>query len=341
MRGTEFMSLSAKDVTVIDIAPFFSGTPGSKSDVAAAMAQAFEHSGFAAIVGHGVDPALIKHARSVAHDFFRLPHAEKIRVMLPQRVKTHGYIPLGVESVAATLGEKTPSDLCEALVFGGIRFDELPPVNDIERRYRRDNLWPHEPFSLRDAFTSYYWRIDKLADVLMRIAALALDLPEDWFQQFCDRRISTMRAVLYPEPTNDPLSGQLRYGAHRDYGGLTILHQDQAIGALQVRLPDGRWIDVRAPEGAFIVNVGDLMARWTNDRWLSALHRVVNPPTGASNSRRLSLVMFTGPNYDAMIDCIPTCTDDAHPPKYPAVMAIEHTRMKIDQSMISAEVDAA
>jgi isopenicillin N synthase-like dioxygenase len=227
------------------------------------------------------------------------------------------------------------------LVFGGIRFEELPPVNEIEQRYRRDNLWPHEPFSLRDAFTTYYWRIDALADSLMHVAALALDLPENWFSPFCDRRISTMRTVLYPEPTADPLAGQLRYGAHRDYGGLTILHQDQAIGALQVCLPDGRWIDARAPDDAFIVNVGDLMARWTNDRWLSSLHRVVNPPRGVANSRRLSLVMFTGPNYDAMIECIPTCTDATHPPLYAPVMAIEHTRMKIDQSMISTKVDAA
>ena len=335
------MNFSAAEIPVIDLAPFFAGTADDKNRVAAEVARAFESFGFAAIVGHGVDHALVRRARAAAHEFFRLPYAEKVRVMLPQRVKTHGYIPLGVESVAATLGDQTPSDLCEALVFGGIRFDELPPVNDIEKRYRRDNLWPREPFSLRDSFTSYYWRIDQLADTLMRISATALDLPEDWFKPYCDRRISTMRVVLYPEPSNDPLEGQLRYGAHRDYGGLTILHQDRAVGALQVCLPGGPWIDVRAPEDAFIVNVGDLMARWTNDRWRSALHRVVNPPLDAPDSRRLSLVMFTGPNYDAMIECIPTCTNAIHPPKYPPVMAIEHTRAKIDQSMISAGIDAA
>jgi isopenicillin N synthase-like dioxygenase len=331
---------SATDVPVIDLAPFRTGDAAGTHQVAAAFAHAFEQVGFAAIVNHGIDAALIARAYEQAHEFFRLPFEEKTKVMLPERRKTHGYIPVGVESVAATVGDRRPTDLCEALVFGGIRFERQPPVNDVERRFRRDNLWPDRPAGLRAAFTDYYWALDGVAGDLMRLAALALDLPEAWFQPYFDRRSCTLRAVLYPEQPSAPEDGQLRYGAHRDYGGLTILRQDRAEGALQACLPDGRWIDVRAPADAFVINVGDLMARWTNGRWLSALHRVVNPPARAAGTRRLSLVLFTGPNYDAEIRCLPTCTDATRPPRYPPVRAIDHTLALIDRSMVKTSPEA-
>jgi isopenicillin N synthase-like dioxygenase len=168
---------------------------------------------------------------------------------------------------------------------------------------------------------------------LMRIGARALDLPEDWFTPYYDRRVCTLRCVLYPEQPTTPEPGQLRYGAHRDYGGLTILRPDRAEGALQACLPDGRWIDVRAPAGAFVINVGDLIARWTNGRWISALHRVVNPPARAAGTRRLSLVLFTGPNFDAEISCIPTCTGPDRPARHPPVRAIDHTLQLIERSL--------
>ncbi len=93
---------------------------------------------------------------------------------------------------------------------------------------------------------------------------------------------------------------------------------------------------MRSPQDAFVINVGDLMARWTNGRWLSALHRVVNPPARAAATRRLSLVLFTGPNYDAEIRCIPTCAGPERPPRYPPVRAIDHTLALIDRSMVKA-----
>ena len=120
-------------------------------------------------------------------------------------------------------------------------------------------------------------------------------------------------------------AGQLRAGAHSDYGTLTLLRQDDAPGGLQVGGVDGTWHDVPSTPGAYVVNVGDALARWTNDRWISTVHRVVVPPADAGRDcERFSMAFFHNANWDAVIECIPTCADAENPPKYPPVTAGRH-----------------
>src|SRR5260221_9066208 len=127
----------------------------------------------------------------------------------------------------------------------------------------------------------------------MRMSAPALDLPDGYFDRYYDRMATTLRLVQYPDHEGDPLPGQLRYGAHTDYTGFTILRQDDAPGGLQVLAPGGAWIEVPPVRGALVVNAGDLLARWTNDRWKSNVHPVVNPPRALTGSGpRLSLSFF-------------------------------------------------
>jgi isopenicillin N synthase-like dioxygenase len=163
----------------------------------------------------------------------------------------------------------------------------------------------------------------------MRIFALALDLPERFFADKTDRHISGLRVVHYPDQPSLPLAGQSRAGAHTDYGAVTILRSDDAPGGLEVLSRRGQWAAVAPAPGAFVLNIGDLMMRWTNDRWVSTLHRVANPPpeSGAC-SRRLSLVFFHQPNYDAVIECLPTCTSAANPPRYAPVTSGQHRLAK-------------
>ncbi|MFT4173146.1 MAG: 2OG-Fe(II) oxygenase family protein [Rhodocyclaceae bacterium] len=118
------------------------------------------------------------------------------------------------------------------------------------------------------------------------------------------RRLS-LRFVCYPAQRDAPAAGQMRYGAHHDYGGLTILRQDAPPGGLQIADRDGSWHDVPPQPDSFVINVGDLMSRWTGGRWRSTLHRVVNPPAAQADLRRLSMVAFTGPNDDAVVSCLP------------------------------------
>ena len=128
------------------------------------------------------------------------------------------------------------------------------------------------------------------------------------------------------------MPGQLRCGAHADYGSLTIVSSDTDVGGLQVLGKDGTWSDVPCIPGTFVINLGDLMAEWTNDRWRSTLHRVVNPPRVEAESSRLSLLFFQQPNYDAVIECLPSCTDEANPPRYGTITSGAHVARKIDLS---------
>src|SRR5262249_8375261 len=152
------------------------------------------------------------------------------------------------------------------------------------RQYRR-SVWRGAPAGFERAATAYYRAMNELIRELMRLAALALSVEETFFDDKIDRSIGTMRLNYYPAQQSAPAAGQLRAGAHSDYGGFTILSGEDVLGGLQVRTRDGRWMDVATTPMRFVVNIGDLLMRWTNDRWLSNLHRVVNPPAGDGRPR--------------------------------------------------------
>jgi isopenicillin N synthase-like dioxygenase len=141
-----------------------------------------------------------------------------------------------------------------------------------------------------------------------------------------------MTAQHYPKLVVLPKPGEIRGGAHTDFGTLTLLLAEDKPGGLQVMGTDGQWYDLKPIPGAYVVNLGDMMAQWTNDRWRSTLHRIVNPPLESGEAaRRLSIVYFHHPNADALIECIPSCADAQHPAKYAPIIAGEHLRRKLQQ----------
>lgn len=320
-------------IPLVDIAPFRLGGPEDKRRTARAFGAAFEEVGFAMITGHGVPDDLAERTHATGMAFFSLPTADKMTAAIPERIKVRGYMPLGIESVGRTHEGDTPPDLCEALVFNAMHLDpaSVPPGSVSPAT---GNIVPERPVDLFETYRAYFVAMHELTGTLMRLAALSLDLPEDYFGPYVDRRRGKLRTVHYPEQPEEPLPGQLRYGAHTDFGSITILRQDGAPGGLQAQLKSGAWVDVLPVPGAFVINAGDLMARWTNDRWRSGVHRVVNPPRDArSATRRLSLVFFASVNEDAIIECLPTCHSAARPAKYPPISAEAHRARKIDLSM--------
>ena len=323
--------MDTASVPIIDIAPFRHGSAAARQAVAAAVDQACRQIGFLVIAGHGVADALIAETDSVSRQFFDLPLADKLQVKRPAPDVTRGYIPVLAESVGRSRGEAAPGDLNESLMIGPIDVPAAPYFTAPEAgKHFAANLWPVVPAALRPVWTDYYRAMSALAAELMRVFAAALGLADgEFFADKIDRHISRLRVRNYPAPREPAAPGQLRAGAHTDYGSLTILKTEDRPGGLQVRGKDGAWLDVPIVDGTFIVNIGDLMARWTNDRWVSTLHRVVNPPAErAIASRRQSLVFFHNPNYDALIECLPTCRAGDEAAKYPPVTSGEHLRQQ-------------
>ena len=321
--------MTLMQVPVIDIAPYRGGDRAAARRVADRVGEACRDIGFLVIAGDGIDPALVARVDATARAFFDLPLEEKLRVARPAPDVTRGYIPLEGEAVAASRGEVTPGDLNESLMIGPVDVPDGDPYFTAPEagKHFHPNLWPERPRDLRHAWTAYFRAMGDLAAAIMRLFATALDEPEDFFDDKVDRHISRLRVRNYPEQPEPPRPGQLRAGAHADYGSLTILKAEANPGGLEVCNQAGEWVEVPIVSGTFVVNVGELMARWTNDRWPATLHRVVNPPRAqALGSRRQSIVFFHNPNYDAEIRCVPSCADPAHPSRYPVTTSGEHLR---------------
>lgn len=325
------------EVPVIDVAPFRRGVASARRAVAAEVGRAVDGIGFLVITGHSVDPGLVRSVQDASNAFFDLPSEEKTRVARPAPDVARGYIALEAESVGRSQGLDVPGDLNESLMIGPVDAGSDPYfTGPAAGRHFHPNLWPDRPAELRPLYETYFRTMGALAAELMAMFALALDLPDAFFADKIDRHISRLRVRNYPAPATPPKPGQLRAGAHCDYGSLTILRTEDKPGGLQVLNASGAWVDVPIAPDSYIVNIGELMARWSNERWKATLHRVVNPSLEqATASRRLSLVFFHNPNYDAPVAALPGTVPPGGTPRYPPTTSGEHLRNQFVRTQVA------
>lgn len=272
------------------------------------LAQTCEETGFFLVRGHSVPTPLLRKMSDVSRQFFDLPFEQK-KATAAQPGVDRGYRGLGAGRLAKTAGQTVAPDLRENYFVGP---PDLPPGKQATGFFA-PNVWPSAMPDMAQVFTDYYRAMTGLADRLLALSARALSLPEDYFKSYNDAPISQLTIVNYPEQVEAPGQSQFRASEHTDFGALTLLLAEDKPGGLQVLQRNGEWLNVAPPEpDCYIVNIGDLMARWTNNRWKSTVHRVVNPPREAATiSRRQSIVFFHHPNEDATIECLPTCTNGA------------------------------
>lgn len=294
-------------IPVIDIQPFLAGT--DRRRVVQEVRAACEGLGFLVVTGHGVPDRVVDELYARANEFFDLPLEEKNRIRKPAGTAYKGYGAMGVKTVGKHIDPTLKPSLHESFAIGPLDATDAPyyTCEDAGNNFS-PNLWPERPVSLRPAMIAYYRQMERLAADILRIFADVLEVEASYFSAKIDKHNSILRTINYPALDRVPEKGEERSGAHTDTTAITILKVDDAPGGLQVRLPDGGWLDVPKIAGAFVINIGDIMMRWTNDRFVSTMHRVVNPPDGAgATARRLSIPYFCMPNYDAMIECVPTC----------------------------------
>ena len=319
-------------VPAIDIVPFLDGS--EKNAVARRVARACEAIGFLTVTGHGIAPSVIDRAFEWSRLFFDQPRTQKDRWHPVDTSRQRGYHGVATRALAQSLGDETPRDLRESYYIG--------PVDDHQDHFRSQpdaaeayapNIYPAEPPGAAEALVTLYRSFERLSADLLRVFAVALDQPEDYFSDHIRRHFSILATHHYPPLETPPAPGQLRAGAHTDYGALTILAMTEGQSGLEVRMQDGSWHPVRPSPGALVVNLGDMMARWTNERWTSTLHRVVNPgDLGSLRSRRQTIGYFMHPDFDATIDAIPSCVSRNEAPKLPPISAGAHIAMKIAAS---------
>lgn len=289
----------------------------------AIMGRACAELGFFRIPVSSVDPVIAARAWDAAAAFFALPAEVKARVGFPEPGYPYGYSAFGFESLAKSSGDMAaPADQKESLSVGPDCLDDGSAGQGVigpdaeDTWIRSPSLWPAELPELRPAWEAYFQALSGVAGRLMSVMAFALDLPADHFDSLIDRPITSMRAINYPAIPDEPTTASLRAGAHSDYGTLTILRTDDVAG-LEIQQPDGTWSAVVSEPDSFVVNLGDSIAQWTNDRWRSTVHRVAL----TSPEQRQSFAFFHMANWDASIECLPTCLEAGETPRHAPVDA--------------------
>jgi isopenicillin N synthase-like dioxygenase len=322
-------------VPIVDLTTFRNGT--DKTAVVRSVGSACATIGFLVVSGHGIPQPMIDAVLDAARRFFSLPAEIKAAVRPADPAVFRGYQAVEAKSLGRSLGTDAPADLRESFTINRVQ-DKSDPYfrNPAAGRIFAENVWPEESLipGFRSAFIDYYLAMEQLATTLMRIFALALDLPESFFDDKIDKHFTNCAAYHYPPLTRAPKPGQLRGGAHTDFGSLTVVLASPSARGLQV-WNGGEWEDVPVVSGTFIVNLGDLMAQWTNDRWVSTLHRVANPPEGEWSASRYSITFFHQPNYDVLVESL----DRVNPPKHAPETSGAHLVRKLTAMRVKAQGD--
>jgi len=304
-------------IPVIDIAGLHGGGAADLARIGQELRRAAETVGFFYIRNHGIPAELIERTVAVSKAFFRRPIEDKRQVMI--KAGHRGFLEIGEAKMAG----QRKIDFKESFIWGA-EFAENDPGYPIESGVLAPNRWPAFQPEMATVLGDFLGQANACGRKMLMAFAAALDIAPDYFVRRFDKPISRGALVYYPPQA--PGSGLDQYGVspHTDYGCLTLVWQDE-VGGLRVLGRGGQWLKASPIEGTLVVNVGDLLARWTNDRFRSTEHAVVN----SSGRERFSIAAFVDPNWDTPVDPV-VLGDEA--PHYPVVRCAEHIKSRFDQS---------
>jgi isopenicillin N synthase-like dioxygenase len=309
-----------RTLPILDLSSWREGDPASLTRIGAEAGAACRDVGFFYVVNHAVDDRLIARAFDQSRRFFALPLAERQALAIETIGGNRGYSGMLHEALDPGRGP----DMKEAFNVG---LEIAPDDPDLlsKQPFRSLNAWPSLP-NFRETLLAYYDACATLGARLHRAFAYDLGLKPDFFDDKFDRPMATLRLLHYPAPPagSEPRTGA---GVHTDYGNLTLLATDD-VGGLEVRARNGEWIEAPVVPGAFVVNIGDCLMRWTNDIYVSTPHRVVN----RSARERYSIAFFYDPNPDAIVETIPSCVQQGEGVRYRPILAADYLQHRLDAS---------
>ncbi|KAL2818019.1 hypothetical protein BJX63DRAFT_440315 [Aspergillus granulosus] len=308
--------MSKVTIPVIDISGYLNNDKEKTKDIVNSLHAAFQNPGFLQITGHAISASLRSATLSALSSFFSLPLETKLTVHRNKSSCLRGYEVIGEQTLEAAVG----GDQKEGFMIG----PELPETG---RFLQGPNQWVAEELcpGFREIFMEYFSAVHGLSVKVFRLVALSLELSEGYFDRFVGSKdsIAMCRAHRYPPTTKEMATKTRGIGAHTDFGALTLLLQDE-VGGLEVYYePDDIWYPVPYVPDAFVVNIGDMLERWTNNRYKSTRHRVISP---VSDRDRYSIAFFNEGLLDQVITCIPTCVEEAEEPLHEPITAEQHLR---------------
>jgi isopenicillin N synthase-like dioxygenase len=309
--------LALEEIPLIDFAPFLTGGFAARREVAEKIGLACRHIGFFYLANHGISEALVARSFAEAERFFALPMERKLEIDIEKSPCHRGYFKVGGENLDPAK-QKAGGDLKEGIKIGRDLGPDHPLVA-AGTPLHGPNLWPQDLPGWQGAMQSYFDALVGLGKQVMHAFALSLDLDECFFDRELTDPMATLGPLHYPPQRGAISEAQIGAGAHTDFGCLTILAQDMN-GGLQVKNAAGNWIDATPVAGAFVINIGDMMARWTNNLFASTQHRVIN----ISGAERYSLPFFFDPNFNARVAALETCVDAEHPAVFPPTTSGQH-----------------
>jgi isopenicillin N synthase-like dioxygenase len=315
--------LPLEEVPLVDFGPFLEGPASERKRVALEIGRACRDIGFFYLVHHGVPQRLVDRVFAEASRFFALPLDRKAEIAIEKSRCHRGWFALGGENLDPSK-QRQAGDYKEGIKIGR----DLPldhPLVKAGLPLHGPNQWPSGLPGWKDTMQEGYDALSRLGREIMHAFALALELPETHFDRWLTGPMATLGPLHYPPQTGRITEERIGAGAHTDFGCLTILAQDP-VGGLQVRNSARRWVDAPYVSGSFVVNVGDMMERWTNGLFTSTVHRVIN----VSGKDRYSLPFFFDPDFDADLSVLQTCTGPGNPPKHPPTTGGQHLLDRIN-----------
>jgi isopenicillin N synthase-like dioxygenase len=312
---------------LIDFAPFLSGSVTGRSEVPRAIAEAAESIGFFYLANHGIPQSVTDGAFAAGRKFFELPLEAKQAIKIREQRGYQAFRDVKREGFLPNLNES---------FFMGLDLKADDPDVVAKLPLHAPNQWPAELPEFKTAMEAYFNSVYTLGNSLLRACALALKLPEQFFVPHYQKPIPFSRIMHYPASPEPRPDNQFGNPPHTDYGCLTLLAQDD-VGGLAVKKRGGGWIDAPQIPGALIINIGDMLMRWTNDKWVSTLHQVINNPAKS----RYSLPTFFDPSYRARVECIESCQGPGHPAKYPPITFGEYYKQGLDKTYSYRKTESA